>query len=318
MTESMKKTDDGNYISTHILTKRMTAIYNTLKNSNIFQLTSSRRGWHHRRCRRFWWSRHFNSHPHEEDDSISLKILLPDNYFNSHPHEEDDHNRSSVFIIISYFNSHPHEEDDDGARNWHWQYLKFQLTSSRRGWRQGIRISRKIHTFQLTSSRRGWPHHQFISSDLKISTHILTKRMTLEARQFLLFFDISTHILTKRMTITFQRGESNGRNFNSHPHEEDDVWKPANFYYFLIFQLTSSRRGWQFFRRLHLHWQIFQLTSSRRGWHRELAVYDTTRAISTHILTKRMTLIKLYWGPSQIFQLTSSRRGWLTVWHCLR
>ena len=181
--------DDGNlqyaeeqqHISTHILTKRMTTDgyvrdgplddFNshpheeddrvvTLRDCRkiIFQLTSSRRGWHHRRCRRFWWSRHFNSHPHEEDDSISLKILLPDNYFNSHPHEEDDHNRSSVFIIISYFNSHPHEEDDDGARNWHWQYLKFQLTSSRRGWRC-----------------TGWEEVKH----LYISTHILTKRMTI-------------------------------------------------------------------------------------------------------------------------------------------
>ena len=33
-------------ISTHILTKRMTMMYVTVSESNVFQLTSSRRGWH--------------------------------------------------------------------------------------------------------------------------------------------------------------------------------------------------------------------------------------------------------------------------------
>ena len=33
-----------------------------------------------------------------------------------------------------------------------------------------------------------------------ISTHILTKRMTINKTEFFIIFNISTHILTKRMT----------------------------------------------------------------------------------------------------------------------
>ena len=55
-------------ISTHILTKRMTPII-----ENFFKLR-----------------KHFNSHPHEEDDEDSFETGLAVNYFNSHPHEEDD------------------------------------------------------------------------------------------------------------------------------------------------------------------------------------------------------------------------------------
>ena len=55
----------------------------------------------------------------------------------------------------------------------------------------------------------------------KISTHILTKRMTSAQARLARFRFISTHILTKRMTV--RTGRRNQRN---------------------EFQLTSSRRGW--------------------------------------------------------------------------
>ena len=58
----------GNYISTHILTKRMTG---TRQKDNRYR-------------------NYFNSHPHEEDDANSRKDYKQTVYFNSHPHEEDD------------------------------------------------------------------------------------------------------------------------------------------------------------------------------------------------------------------------------------
>ena len=167
-------------ISTHILTKRMTINFPLSNIGNIFQLTSSRRGWHLKRflllhnqnisthiltkrmTGSFFYSfysiQHFNSHPHEEDDS-SLSLLGSLSwYFNSHPHEEDDVSRClfpSVKLFISthiltkrmtfillicflcslHFNSHPHEEDDQDYQ---------------------------LHTYHKN-----------------ISTHILTKRMTI-------------------------------------------------------------------------------------------------------------------------------------------
>ena len=81
--------------------------------------------------------------------------------------------------------------------------------------------------------------------------------------------------------------------------------------YCIVFQLTSSRRGWQeslcsihvvVYFNSHPHeeddgnccinemnLEIFQLTSSRRGW----------------------PFTSLSWFYNKVFQLTSSRRGWL-------
>ena len=56
----------------------------------------------------------------------------------------------------------------------------------------------------------------------KISTHILTKRMTDGFPTFCILCVISTHILTKRMTVSVQTPSPRILYFNSHPHEEDD------------------------------------------------------------------------------------------------
>ncbi len=123
----------------------------------------------------------------------------------------------------------------------------------------------------------------------KISTHILTKRMTIIHSFAAPAIYISTHILTKRMTtnptITFKagtfqltssrrgwpnaykRGSSCGRYFNSHPHEEDDL-RSQGFLseaYIISTHILTKRMTEQMLNGL------FYLD------------------ISTHILTKRMT-----------------------------
>ena len=67
--EESNKHSNACDISTHILTKRMTATSVFTRERGIFQLTSSRRGW------RVLWGLYdrkdyFNSHPHEEDDRV--------------------------------------------------------------------------------------------------------------------------------------------------------------------------------------------------------------------------------------------------------
>ena len=101
---------------------------------------------------------------------------------------------------------------------------------------------------------------------IDISTHILTKRMTEKDCNGSVIVWISTHILTKRMTGTTTDKIQN-----------------------LSFQLTSSRRGWPLCSLVPLRVLLFQLTSSRRGWQLWLIPNKTTKTISTHILTKRMT-----------------------------
>ena len=126
-------------ISTHILTKRMT------HNENLFAIVSSIST--HILTKRMtsgrdnlkYSPRHFNSHPHEEDDNVELKNIWERMHFNSHPHEEDDRKAS----------------------------LKDCLEC--------------------------------------ISTHILTKRMTLTQKHLKINRIISTHILTKRMTAILNK-----------------------------------------------------------------------------------------------------------------
>ena len=186
------------WISTHILTKRMTTKGRGDGHNMAFQLTSSRRGWQHIGTV-YSTAKHFNSHPHEEDDDI-LEVEPTDKEISTHILTKRMTNTISNRMHL----------------------MKFQLTSSRRGWRKAFTLLRSTLLFQLTSSRRGWhllkirsllqkyfnshPHEeddfvqsQKIHSNI-ISTHILTKRMTFSPGIGCTWKLISTHILTKRMT----------------------------------------------------------------------------------------------------------------------
>ena len=119
-----------------------------------------------------------------------------------------------------------------------------------------------------------------------ISTHILTKRMTCvhDFLNQLIYFNSHPHEEDDRNTLYFIMAR---KYFNSHPHEEDDR--------------NRSRAAVQkrYFNS-HPHEEDDQC----------LAVYHHREVISTHILTKRMTITA---GVNLIFQLafqlTSSRRG---------
>ena len=146
----------------------------------------------------------------------------------------------------------------------------------------------------------------------KISTHILTKRMTTNPT---ITFKAGTFQLTSS-----RRGWRNSTiffpidgNFNSHPHEEDDpdaAWQSATYCYFNSHPheeddvIVEKRCVWRRYFNSHPHEEddfstvvdiiqlvLFQLTSSRRGWRSHLTPTPLIYHISTHILTKRMTLL---------------------------
>ena len=81
---------------------------------------------------------------------------------------------------------------------------------------------------------------------------------------------ISTHILTKRMTLFLFRVWVVWVNFNSHPHEEDDL------------KVAKHTRNSVYFNS-HPHEE-----DDSTAWKNPLAMY-----ISTHILTKRMTCFSM-------------------------
>ena len=141
--------------------------------------------------------------------------------------------------------------------------------------------------FQLTSSRREWREHptQQRSRVMHFNSHPHEEddfRACLDGRRE----DISTHILTKRMT------------------ESPELHRCR-----VIFQLTSSRRGWRCISHPWFsHW-YFNSHPHEEDDHLK-RTYKEKRYISTHILTKRMTIFKDTGFDSCTFQLTSSRRGW--------
>ena len=280
---------------------------------------------------------YFNSHPHEEDDSASHLLKENQQYFNSHPHEEDDNKikRPDFSNVISTHILTRRMTRDATERT---VWIIFQLTSSRGGWQKGSGIWKRKNSisthiltrrmtydikkdlqkdvFQLTSSRGGWRVGS--SNDMGgyyISTHILTRRMTTSCFCWFLTRAISTHILTRRMTTYLG-------DYNSD----------------MSFQLTSSRGGWHGQVPRLLKDKVFQLTSSRGGWLRALLnrlirkyfnshpheeddnqhqCYNFSFHISTHILTRRMTVFSSNLGIRLIFQLTSSRGGWRTRLWCI-
>ena len=120
-----------------------------------------------------------------------------------------------------------------------------------------------------------------------ISTHILTKRMTLSHQERGRLLDISTHILTKRMTSVSGSLIRSSSYFNSHPHEEDDRCPGS--------QPKANRH---FNSHPHEEDDGKTVPAAQRGG-----------KISTHILTKRMTAQMKAQSTVAKFQLTSSRRG---------
>ena len=159
----------------------------------------------------------------------------------------------------------------------------FQLTSSRRGWPDGMLIGGSGSIFQLTSSRRGWRECTFPYSILEqISTHILTKRMTVRVVISLFVFHISTHILTKRMTLSLYKTLDWNIHFNSHPHEEDDNCNLRLCFCSFYFNSHPHEEDDHMEHFLIETMRLFQLTSSRRGWQRKIHVFQRGFYFNSH------------------------------------
>ena len=103
-------------ISTHSLTRRLTAVHQRHNVGFWFQLTASRGGWQDQK-RTFQLSgKHFNSQPHEEADGVDVVSFQVRLYFNSQPHEEADKNPPKKMKYSGNFNSQPHEEADSNFK----------------------------------------------------------------------------------------------------------------------------------------------------------------------------------------------------------
>ena len=210
----------------------------------------------------------------------------------------------------------------------------FQLTSSRRGWRVLCHYWHNLEIFQLTSSRRGWLctlPQVLVSPSFQLTSSRRGWRMSLNILQVCFYFNshpheeddmahdfdlyagcISTHILTKRMTHS-DNPQVTISTFQLTSSRRGWHYEVLCYLEKKIFQLTSSRRGWPTKHQVFFQWYIFQLTSSRRGWQDRWAYANNGYMISTHILTKRMT-IPLTHGWNRCFISTHILTKRMTCW----
>ena len=99
----------------------------------------------------------------------------------------------------------------------------------------------------------------------KISTHILTKRMT-KAIEKIPYFGLFQLTSSRRGWRFSKILALIAVHFNSHPHEEDDQVEMATRYMTLHFNSHPHEEDDPTFSSLSSSVSSFQLTSSRRGW----------------------------------------------------
>ena len=150
-----------------------------------------------------------------------------------------------------------------------WILMKFQLTSSRRGWQNQMffhcwvfSISTHILTKRMTgvwntssikcSYFNSHPHEEDDANSADIAS-LKTFQLTSSRRGWLVFTLVVGYYSLFQLTSSrrgWPKSKSHSffqQHFNSHPHEEDDFFISAYVSMYSSFQLTSSRRGWQQF-----------------------------------------------------------------------
>ena len=145
-------------ISTHSLTRRLTQVGGRkLLIMLLFQLTASQGGWQHLERKQHFSSRDFNSQPHKEADVKAQSLTKT--------------------------------------------LMTFQLTASQGGWHRRddpVLPLPAISTHSLT--RRLTALMECMILTILISTHSLTRRLTNTTYTSQIYMTISTHSLTRRLT----------------------------------------------------------------------------------------------------------------------
>ena len=194
----------------------------------------------------------------------------------------------------------------------------FQLTASRRGWLPDRMPVRQMWYFNSQPHEEAdhgetveppgkqyfnsQPHEEadgrparIQSRHQDISTHSLTKRLTINSFQLQNHFFISTHSLTKRLTRLLFLPLLRLRYFNSQPHEEADDRCVQSFLWVIISTHSLTKRLTGVDVSIFSLIEIFQLTASRRGWQCQVTMISIINIISTHSLTKRLTADNEYY-----------------------
>ena len=288
---------------------------------------------------------YFNSQPHEEADQCSydatwlldisthsltkrlttIQTLMERRFthFNSQPHEEADLIDDFGFCV-RVISTHSLTKRLTGDILTCTVSRAFQLTASRRGWREEgyvLKISGNISTHSLTK-RLTYGFWLFMASH-SISTHSLTKRLTSNHFKYNHFFLISTHSLTKRLTAD-KKTYYYLKLISTHSLTKRLTVLPSVPVALAIFQLTASRRGWRSLCRIRNGRIYFNsqpheeadyiVEQVENAWmyfnsqpHEEAdnsgGASQSKINISTHSLTKRLTV---FWMKISLKRIIST------------
>ena len=142
----------------------------------------------------------------------------------------------------------------------------FQLTASQGGWPRTATNGSNTKHFNSQPHKEADGKYKKICGGNAISTHSLTRRLTLDVLIWYIVQNISTHSLTRRLTFRLCQSLQHQLYFNSQPHKEADnfvtIHDALNFIsthsltrrltelcneqrYAILFQLTASQGGWR-------------------------------------------------------------------------
>ena len=177
----------------------------------------------------------------------------------------------------------------------------FQLTASRRGWLLGSSPRASISPISTHSlTKRLTLNILFPFCFYAISTHSLTKRLTCSGVNCIYFSSISTHSLTKRLTLSAD-GVTNLIAISTHSLTKRLTVLKLLPIFRTEFQLTASRRGWPIVLMESLNYKDISTHSLTKRLTKILSFIYFSSRISTHSLTKRLTEQPLEQSESQAY-----------------
>ena len=142
-----------------------------------------------------------------------------------------------------------------------------------------------------------------------ISTHSLTRRLTNATDPVSLSQYISTHSLTRRLTIRQFSAPDRTVHFNSQPHKEADWKKHSEEETHTHFNSQPHKEADESNSNNTQSDNTFQLTASQGGWRLMAYAMNWWIEISTHSLTRRLTAyIDVYYRQKIISTHSLTRR----------
>ena len=323
------------FISTHSLTRRLTATLENYLGEKLFQLTASQGGWPsarshegnplfistHSLTRRLtdrqpgksqgdYISTHSLTRRLTRHSDVSLKRLIfqltasQGGWQLSRTHNIPMQRISTHSLTRRLTVNAPLELNT---------IFLFQLTASQGGWRKMYgRRNTENQKFQLTASQGGWQiqtvKEEIESEDFNSQPHKEADVILIGHTTLSIHFNSQPH---KEADLQLNIFRVDSWYFNSQPHKEADFHRQHTFQCFWHFNSQPHKEADVTSSLVFFKWVPFQLTASQGGWR---YIYSSIQTIEWFQLTASQGGWRIFHTHPKclrIFQLTASQGGWL-------